>query len=435
MLLLFWSTKLRIVESVSLGDVAKVISGFAFKSSEFSNKGIPVVKIANIRVGFLDLDGAQKVNSSYLAKLSDKYKVQAGEVLISLTGSHVGQPNSVVGRVGRASGSLPVCLLNQRAGKVILNDKSRCDLGFLYYCLTLASLRGDIAAMASGAASQANISPAQVESLSIDLPSLNEQIRISSILSAYDNLIENNTRRIEILEEIARRLYEEWFVKFRFPGHEGVEFKESELGLIPEGWDLTTVAEAFDILGGGTPSKSEPAYWDDGKINWYSPTDLTRSGTSFMEESATKITDMGLSRSSARLFPAYSVMLTSRATIGVVAINTTPATTNQGFITCIPNERLPLYLLFHWLKDNVDKFISLGTGSTFKEITKSVFKEIELVVPPAVVVDAFQQRVAPLMELVLRLQRKNKNLRAQRDLLLPKLISGEIDISDIPMPT
>lgn len=433
--LLFWSAKLRTVESVSLGDIAKVISGFAFKSSEFSDEGVPVVKIANIRVGFLDLDGAQKVNPSYLDKLADKYKVQAGEVLISLTGSHIGQPNSVVGRVGRASGSTPVCLLNQRAGKVILNDKDRCDLGFLYYYLTLASLRGEIAAMASGAASQANVSPAQVESLSIDLPLLNEQIRISSILSAYDNLIENNTRRIEILEEMARRLYEEWFVKFRFPGHEGMEFKDSELGPIPEGWDLTTVAEAFDILGGGTPSKSEPAYWDDGKINWYSPTDLTRSGTSFVEESTTKITDMGLSRSSARLFPAYSIMLTSRATIGIVAINTTPATTNQGFITCIPNKRLPLYLLFHWLKDNVDKFISLGTGATFKEITKSVFKEIELVVPPAIIVDAFQQTVAPLMELVLRLQRENKNLRAQRDLLLPKLISGEIDVSDIPMPT
>ncbi|WP_095599022.1 restriction endonuclease subunit S [Pseudomonas sp. PIC25] len=170
-------------------------------------------------------------------------------------------------------------------------------------------------------------------------------------------------------------------------------------------------------------------------MNWYSPTDLTRSGTSFMDESATKITDMGLSRSSAKLFPAYSVMLTSRATIGVVAINTTPATTNQGFITCIPSERFPLYLLFHWLKDNVDRFISLGTGATFKEITKGVFKEIQLIAPPVAIADAFQRKVAPLMELVLRLQRKNRNLRTQRDLLLPKLISGEIDVSDIPMPT
>ncbi|WJM52029.1 restriction endonuclease subunit S [Pseudomonas asiatica] len=426
---------MRIIENVRLGDIAKVISGFAFKSSEFSDEGVPVVKIANIRVGFLDLDGAQRVNPSYLEKLADKYKVKSGDVLISLTGSHITQPNSVVGRVARASESVPACLLNQRAGKVILNDKDRCDLGFLYYYLTLASLRGDIAAMASGAASQANVSPAQVETLSIDLPPRDEQIRVSSILSTYDDLIENNTRRIEILEEMARRLYEEWFVQFRFPGHEGVEFKGSELGPIPEGWDLTTVAETFEILGGGTPSKSEPAYWEDGHINWYSPTDLTRSGTSFMDESSAKITDIGLSRSSAKMFPPYSVMLTSRATIGVVAINTTPATTNQGFITCIPNKQFPLYLLFHWVKNNVDRFISLGTGATFKEITKGVFKGIELVVPPVVLVDDFQRKVTPLMDMILRLQRKNRNLRTQRDLLLPKLISGEIDVSDIPMPT
>ena len=154
-----------------------------------------------------------------------------------------------------------------------------------------------------------------------------------------------------------------------------------------------------------------------------------------MDESGTKITDIGLSRSSAKMFPPYSVMLTSRATIGVVAINTTPAATNQGFITCIPNKRFPLYLLFHWIKNNVDRFISLGTGATFKEITKGVFKGIELVVPPTALVDDFQQKVAPLMDMILRLQRKNRNLRTQRDLLLPKLISGEIDVSDIPMPT
>lgn len=274
-----------------------------------------------------------------------------------------------------------------------------------------------------------------LNALKVRVPSLSDQNRIVSILGAYDDLIENNTRRIEILEEMARRLYEEWFVQFRFPGHEGVEFKESELGLIPDGWDLTTVAETFEILGGGTPSKSEPAYWEGGQINWYSPTDLTRSGTAFMDESGTKITDIGLSRSSAKIFPPYSVMLTSRATIGVVAINTTPATTNQGFITCIPNKRFPLYLLFHWIKNNVDRFISLGTGATFKEITKGVFKGIELVVPPAALVNDFQQKVAPLMDMILRLQRKNRNLRTQSDLLLPKLISGEIDVSDIPMPT
>ena len=266
------------------------------------------------------------------------------------------------------------------------------------------------------------------------LPSVDLQVQIAAILSTYDDLIENNTRRIEILEEMARRLYEEWFVHFRFPGHEAVSFKDSELGRIPEGWEVKSVAESFQMLGGGTPSKKVPEYWEGGEINWFSPTDLTKSSSAFMEESSNKITELGLKKSSAKLFPENSVMMTSRATIGVVAINTQPATTNQGFITCLPNDEFPLNLMYHWLKYNVDTFISLGTGATFKEISKGTFKEIQLAVPPLDVSRAYEEAVRSMMRQVLLLQRKNTNLRAQRDLLLPKLVSGEINVSDIPMP-
>jgi type I restriction enzyme S subunit len=148
-----------------------------------------------------------------------------------------------------------------------------------------------------------------------------------------------------------------------------------------------------------------------------------------MDASSSKITELGLKKSSARLFPPFSVMMTSRATIGAIAINPTEACTNQGFITCIPNDSFPLYILLHWLRDNVDMFISLASGATFKEISKGVFKEIKLLVPPKDIADRFEQTVGPMMQQALVLQRKNANLRAQRDLLLPKLVSGEIDVS------
>lgn len=269
-----------------------------------------------------------------------------------------------------------------------------------------------------------------IKRIPLQLPPLPIQRRIASILSTYDDLIENNTRRIEMLEEMARRLYEEWFVRFRFPGHGKIKFTECELGPLPCGWEVKTVAEAFDIIGGGTPSKKEPAYWESGAINWYVPTDLTKSGATFMDESGTKINELGLHKSSAKLFPPFSVMMTSRATLGVIAINTTPACTNQGFITCLPNERFPLYLLSNWLRNNAELFISLGAGTTFKEITKGAFKTIPLYVPPQNLASAFQDTAEPLMAMVLRLHRKNANLRAQRDLLLPKLVSGEIDVSE-----
>lgn len=273
-----------------------------------------------------------------------------------------------------------------------------------------------------------------IHGLPIRIPSPATQCRIASILSAYDDLIENNTRRIEILEEMSRRLYEEWFVHFRFPGHDVVGFKESGLGSIPEVWEIKTVAETFQIMGGGTPSKKVPEYWEGGDINWFSPTDLTKSSCAFMDESSSKITELGLKKSSAKLFHERSVMMTSRATIGVVAINTQPATTNQGFITCLPNDDFPLNLMYHWLKDNVETFISFGTGATFKEISKGTFKEIQLAVAPRDISRAYEEAVNPIMQQVLLLQRKNANLCAQRDLLLPKLVSGEIDVSDISMP-
>jgi len=270
-----------------------------------------------------------------------------------------------------------------------------------------------------------------IENLELKIPPLSTQRKIASILSAYDDLIDNNMRRIKILEEMAQAIYKEWFVKFRFPGHEKVKMVKSELGMIPEGWEVKMVQDTFEITGGGTPSKKILEYWEGGNINWYVPSDLTAHRTMFMDESGEKISELGLRKSSARLFPAYSVMMTSRATLGVISINTTEACTNQGFITCIPNEKFPLYTLYYWLHENIEKFIRLGTGATFKEITKGVFKKIEIIVPREELLTEFEKGVTPINQQVLIFQRKSINLRKTRDLLLPKLISGEIDVEKI----
>ena len=290
--------------------------------------------------------------------------------------------------------------------------------------------QGELRNFASGSA-QPQIPITDLRQVSVPVPPLPTQRKIAAILSAYDDLIENNLRRIKILEEMAQNLYREWFVKFRFPGHQHTRFTDSPLGRIPEGWEVCTVENTFAIMGGGTPSKTVPEYWNEGIINWYSPTDLTATDSMFMERSGNQISELGLKKSSARLFPPFSVMMTSRATLGVISINTTEACTNQGFITCVPNERFPLYTLYYWLKENVEYFISLGTGATFKEITKGVFKTIELVVPTPAIATQFEDTVQQFALQVLNLQRKNTTLRHTRDLLLPKLISGEVDVSEL----
>jgi type I restriction enzyme S subunit len=264
----------------------------------------------------------------------------------------------------------------------------------------------------------------------IPTPLLPDQRRIAGILSTYDELIENSQRRIRILEAMARALYREWFVHFRFPGHETHPRVASPLGDIPQGWQVKTVADSFEISVGGTPSRKESEYWEGGTIQWFSPSDLTGAGTMFMDDSNDHITELGLAQSSARLFPARTVMLTSRATIGAIAINTHEACTNQGFITCIPNERVPLYFLFHWVTENVPTFQRLASGATFKEISRGVFKTIEFLQPPANLVRRFENTAAPMAKQALTLQRQIQTLRRTRDLLLPRLLSGQVNLKE-----
>ncbi|MTJ56070.1 restriction endonuclease subunit S [Anabaena sp. UHCC 0253] len=180
-------------EVVKLGDVAQVISGFAFKSTDFKEEGIPIIKIKNIRIGTVDFSDVQYVDDKFLLKLNQKYHVKKGELLISLTGSHLTQPNSVVGRVAINFKGKELSLLNQRAGKIIIKDIYKCSIPYLFYLLSSEEKSRSIALMASGAASQANVSPTQIESLNLILP-------ISKIMNLFYQFISPIFEQISNLE-------------------------------------------------------------------------------------------------------------------------------------------------------------------------------------------------------------------------------------------
>jgi len=351
---------------------------------------------------------------------SSTRKAKAGDIVVASAGQGLTR--------GQASYCVIETYINQ---SIIAIRTNRNVLHPLFLLYNLLNRYDELRSLSDASSTRGSLTCNIMKGLFIVFPTLPTQIKIATILSAYDNLIENNLRRIKILEEMAQNLYREWFVKFRFPGHQKARFVNSPLGKIPEGWEVDTVEHAFSIIGGGTPSKNVSEYWKNGTINWFSPTDLTATNSMFMDYSGIQISELGLKKSSAQIFPPFSVMMTSRATLGVISINTTEACTNQGFISCIPNERFPLYTLYYWLKENVEYFISLGTGATFKEITKGVFKTIKLVVPAKTIVARFEDIVQQFALQVFNMQRKNINLRRTRDLLLPKLISGELDVSDL----
>ncbi|MEG3954806.1 restriction endonuclease subunit S [Microcoleus sp. herbarium2] len=196
------------------------------------------------------------------------------------------------------------------------------------------------------------------------------------------------------------------------------------------------MGEIINTVGGGTPSTTKPEYWDDGDIIWYVPKNLTAANTMFIADSEKKITALGLQKSSARMFPAYSVMMTSRATIGVVAMNTKLACTNQGFITCIPNEQLSAYQIYFWIIiESIEKISNLASGSTFKEINKTTFRNLPIIIAEQAIRNNFVKILTSVCKQIENLQVKNTNLRQTRDLLLPRLISGEIDVENLDINT
>lgn len=356
-----------------------------------------------------------------------KYPVYGANGIIGFSDDVLYADAIIIGRVGAYCGAVEYCPRPFWASDNTIVVECRPELAdtrFFHYLLTFSELN-----KYAGGAAQPLLTQSVLKRLVIHVPPIRVQQRIACILSAYDDLIEVNLRRIAILEDMARRLFDEWFVRFRYPGHEAVPLVETELGMVPEGWQIETARQALTYTGGGTPSKAEPSYWHDGDIQWFTPTDLTKSGQTFLRRSSLMITKEGLAKSSARLFPAFSIMMTSRATLGVFAINTEPATTNQGFITFIPSSRTPVYFLFHMLKREFPRMEAVASGATFKEITKGALGELVFPFPPEHLAHRFEQLVTPMMEQIAIISRQNDSLRAARDLLLPKLISGKIDVS------
>lgn len=265
----------------------------------------------------------------------------------------------------------------------------------------------------------------------INIPPLETQRKIAKILSNYDDLIENNLKRIKILEEMAQQTYEEWFVRMRFPGYETTKINETT-GL-PEGWERVKIENLCTVSGGGTPSKNNEEYWINGDINWFTPTDLTKNNSLVITESELKTNSLGISKSSAKVLEANSFVMTSRATIGIFSLLDKPFSTNQGFINVTPNdENLKGYLLYNFIT-RVDQLKGLATGATFPELSKSKFKVLDIVKPNKEILNNFSMYFEIITKQLFNLTYQNHRLREARDILLPRLMMGLVDVEDIDL--
>ena len=406
-----------------LGKYCKIISGYAFKSNDLSEgTEIPVIKIGNISNGndVITDSLTQYVSSDFLS-IDEKYHIKKGDVLISLTGSHINQPNSMVGRSCRNFSDTEF-LLNQRAGKVIPNENA--DKNYLYYLLNTESFKYSICNRAYGAANQANVSPSDIENIKWNFPPLPTQQKIASILSAYDNLIQNYKKQIDALQTAASELYKEWFVRFRFPGYQTTQFENG----IPVGWKVERIGNVGEVIGGGTPSTEKDEYWD-GDIPWLSPVDLSDNTNVYVSKGEKNITELGLKKSSTRMMPKDTVLLSSRAPVGHVALAKNPICTNLGFksVVCDSSKIKPIYLYFYF-KMNKNYLQSVASGATFPELSGSMMKKLKVLLPPIELQELFSNKAAVLINKAELLSEQITNLTKQRDLLLPRLMSGKLEV-------
>jgi type I restriction enzyme S subunit len=320
------------------------------------------------------------------------------------------------------------------------------DNGFLKFLMQSDAVQEQLRARATGT-TVLGIKQSELRKVVLSLPPINEQRAIAYILGTLDDKIELNRQMNETLEAMARALFKSWFVDFEpvrakaegrdpgLPKHiAGLfpdSFEDSELGDIPRGWEIEPVGDLANVVGGTTPSTKELSYWEGGTHAWATPKDLSGLSVPVLLDTERRITDTGLSQIGSGLLPRGTVLLSSRAPIGYLAVAELPVAINQGFIAMVASGRASNLFLLLWASVAHEDIVSRANGSTFLEISKANFRPIPVVTPTASVMKSFDRLARPLYERLVECERQSRLLAVLRDSLLPKLISGELRVSNL----
>ena len=406
-------------KKVKLGDYIDVLSGFAYKSKDFSDSGIPVIKIKNVCPPYISLEDISYVPKS-IALQNPRYILKKGDVLIAMTGSHINQIASVVGRVGRVRYD-EITVLNQRVGKIVNKNDDISSLEYIYYYLSQYEVKVELAQKAGGAANQANISPSDIKNLLFPWPPIDVQHRIATILSRYDSLIENYQKQIKLLEEAAQRLYKEWFVDLRFPGHENTKIVDG----VPEGWEKKKVGEVGTVITGKTPSTAKKENYG-GTIPFITIPDM-HSG--IYPNSSQYLSDIGATSQCGKFIPKDSLMVSCIGTAGLVCISKERCQTNQQINSLILNDNAWLYYMYYTFVSLKEHLNNIGSnGATMTNVNKSKFESIEIILPQSELIFLFNNIAEESFSKIKNLSSQIRLLTEARDRLLPKLMSGEIEV-------
>ena len=401
---------------VKLGELYSVHNGLS-KGRQFFGTGYPFLTFSNVFNNWFlpnELDSLVQTTDKEREACSIKY----GDVFITRTSETMNE----LGMSSVALKDYPDATYNGFTKRLRpFTDKVLPN--YIGYYLRSPKFRGKFMAFSS-MTTRASLANDNLLNMEIELPPMDVQKKIATILSRYDSLIDNYQKQIKLLEEAAQRLYKEWFVNLRFPGHENTKIVDG----VPEEWEKKKISDVCDTIGGGTPSTNVASYYEGGTIKWVTPTDITRNKSLCLLDTDKKITEEGLKHSSAKMLPAGTILMTSRASVGYFGIADFEVCTNQGFISCIPSSKYYQMYLLRNLMNRIEEIRIKAGGSTYLEISKSVFRNLDIICPSDKILQKFQARANAYYMQEKNLSIQLRLLAESRDRLLPKLLSGEIEV-------
>ena len=397
--------------NITVDDLGQVITGYTppIKKTEYFGNEYPFITPTD-----MTMDSRIVQTERFLSQKGYEYRknrlLPRDAVCVTCIGATIGK--TCMTTVPSAT--------NQQINSVVVNQ-DKYDPYFVYYLLrTKADV---IQSIASGAATPI-VKKSTFANINVCVPPLPTQHKIAAVLSTYDDLIENNTRRIKILEDMAGTIYRQWFVEFRFPGHEKVKMVESELGLIPEGWEVKRLGEMCHVVMGLSPKSEFYNETGDGLPFHQGVTDF---GNRFP-------TDRVYCTIQKRIAEADDILFSVRAPVGRINIANKKIVIGRGLSAIRSKDGNQAFLL-QQLKDRFQEEDTMGSGAIFNAIRKTDLLGIPLLTPTGSVIDKFEEIANPIFAELANLTMKNANLRQTRDLLLPKLISGELDVSELDIDT
>mgnify|MGYP000764429751 CR=1 FL=1 len=389
--------------TVALGSVADLTVGFVgTMASNYTETGIPFLRSTNIEPFDIKLDDIKYISSNFNESLR-KSELHPNDVVIVRTGT----PG--------ACAVIPAGVKAWNCSDLVIVRPHRNKLNPLFLASYVNLASGVINTQLVGAVQQ-HYNVGAAKKMQIPLPPIGEQDKIASIIGMLNKKITINSKINDNLEQQAQSYFQELFVDNADPE-----------------WTTGTISDLGTVVGGSTPSKAKPEYYTESGIAWITPKDLSNNKSKFVSHGENDITELGLRNSSASIMPEGTVLFSSRAPIGYIAIAAGEVTTNQGFKSVVPKPEIGTPFVYFFLKNTLPVIEGMASGSTFKEVSGSTMKNVPAVIPDAETLAKFSDFCAPIFAQQRILEEQNQSLATLRDNLLPKLMSGEIDVSAVQL--